>query len=207
MSFAKLQPNPVSVEEDFRLTNLEQYWLQLSSYDLEKIRGRANRIGPAVRLRPEELETFYQNEKRDTITPRSRQVLLIEDSPIQAASVSRVLEAEGVKTHVASTIEEGLEYLRTAPTKPGLIVLDYYLAGITGAECCRLIKSNLENRFIPIVIYSMENRLKVIEECYLAGADYYVVKDGEAEGAEGYSLQLLITAAFIKLNRRRYTSI
>lgn len=131
----------------------------------------------------------------------SKRLLLIEDSPTQAQELKRHYEELGYQVTIARDGESGQEILRTMSEKrthrPELIVLDYLLPGENGIEVCRNIKSQIEFRSIPILIYSIEKRSDCKLQAYQAGADYYVVKDANGQK----TLDALIDAMFARLRR------
>ncbi len=126
----------------------------------------------------------------------AKKVLIVEDSPTQAAKTRFVLEGKGYQVFIATNGNEGV--LQAAETQPDLIVLDVYLPLMSGFEVCKAIKSNFDLRNIPIIMFSNENKLKNMVTAYEMGADYYVVKGDEGERV----LTLLIETVFTRMSRR-----
>lgn len=131
----------------------------------------------------------------------SRTLLLVEDSPTQAAKIRLSLEARGFVVVVAGNGHNAVSCARDEAHKPTLIILDYNLPDIKGIEVCRMLKSDPATRPIPIIMYSAERGLRTMSDAYNAGADYYVVK--EAEGAGGNGLELVVEATMAKIARRQ----
>ncbi|HEV3342189.1 MAG TPA: response regulator, partial [Pirellulales bacterium] len=106
-------------------------------------------------------------------------ILLVEDSRTQALSLVHALEREGWTVDWAPTVEAALEQMNDIA--PDLIVLDYYLPGISGDELCRRIRMNLRTRGIPILMLTMdetnEAQLKGLE----SGADDFLPKSVDSE--------------------------
>lgn len=131
----------------------------------------------------------------------SRRLLLIEDSPTQAQELKQHYEELGYQVTVARDGESGIETLKAMSEshnrRPDLIVLDYLLPGANGIEVCRHLKSQLEFRSIPVLIYSIEKNNDYKLSAYQAGADYYVVKDANGQKI----LDGLIDAMFLRLRR------
>ncbi|HEV3412582.1 MAG TPA: response regulator [Puia sp.] len=73
---------------------------------------------------------------------------------------------------------EVLDYLRTCPTEdlPRLMVIDYKMPGITGAEVLQCIQHEERLRHIPKVIWSTSNNQEYIKEALNSGADDYFAK-------------------------------
>jgi len=99
-------------------------------------------------------------------------VLIVEDEPEMSMILRDNLEYEGFEVAVAVTGEAGLdEALRT---RPGIILLDLMLPGMSGYEVCRRIRSSgLQSRIIMVTARNQElDRIAGLE----LGADDYVGK-------------------------------
>jgi two-component system, chemotaxis family, response regulator PixH len=101
-------------------------------------------------------------------------VLLVEDSPTEADSVSRCLQQEGWRVINAKDVEEAQAKLRQQ--KPDVIVLDVILPGQSGFELCRELKSDVGTSSIPVVIRSSKST--EVDQLWgkMLGADAYVPK-------------------------------
>ena len=134
----------------------------------------------------------------------AKQLLLIEDSPTQAAFFKSHFENNNYQVITAIDGESGIEWLQDCKAKgqpqPHLIVLDYLLPGEDGLAVCKRLKNDMVLRPIPILMYSAEKSLHNMTLAYEAGADYYVVKGGE-DGQR--HLELVIDAIFIRQARTR----
>ena len=104
----------------------------------------------------------------------SQRIILVEDSPTQAAKLCGLLEAEGFAVMPCSSAEEGLRVLGENP--PDLLVVDYYLPGIRGDELCRRIRMNIEARSIPILMFTADDTQATELRGLDSGADDYVSK-------------------------------
>lgn len=124
-----------------------------------------------------------------------RKVLLVEDSPTQAAIMEANFEEAGLNVMVCHDGEKALE--KVPEFSPDLMVLDLQLPGINGIEVCNILKADAQSRIIPVVIYSAENALNYMVEAYEAGADYYVVKDENGQQV----LKLLLESVLMRRNR------
>lgn len=76
---------------------------------------------------------------------------------------------------------EVLDFLRTSPTEdlPQLIVIDYKMPGITGAEVLQCIQHEERLRHIPKVIWSTSNNQEYITRSMNSGADDYFPKPAD----------------------------
>lgn len=104
----------------------------------------------------------------------SRRILLVEDSPTQAARFAQVLGEDGVEVVRAASAEIALKLLENE--RPDLIVLDNGLPSMTGNEFCREIRLNVSARAIPVLMLTAEDSNDAEREGLISGADDYVVK-------------------------------
>jgi two-component system, OmpR family, response regulator MprA len=98
-------------------------------------------------------------------------ILVVEDDQRLAATLERVLSAEGHKVDVAG---DGMEALRRARERPpDLAILDVMLPGLDGIGVCRRLRSTAE---FPILLLTAlggtEERVRGLD----SGADDYLVK-------------------------------
>ncbi|HXM73478.1 MAG TPA: response regulator transcription factor [Candidatus Dormibacteraeota bacterium] len=101
---------------------------------------------------------------------RSR-VLVVEDDARLAATLERVLVAEG---HVVERVGDGLEALRRAREQPfDLVVLDIMLPSLDGVSVCRRLRATAQ---VPVLMLTAlggtSERVRGLD----AGADDYLVK-------------------------------
>jgi len=108
-------------------------------------------------------------------------VLLVEDDPLHATIISRIL-SKTAEVAVASSGEEAVERLCKAvqaggfDSRPNLIVLDLRLPGMSGLDVLVRIKSDRQLRRTPVVILSSSDEPLDIERCFDAGANAFVTK-------------------------------
>ena len=110
-------------------------------------------------------------------------VLLVEDDPLHATIISRILsKTAAADVAVASSGEEAVERLCNAfqadgsDSAPNLIVLDLRLPGMSGLDVLVRIKSDRQLRRTPVVILSSSDEPLEIERCFDAGANAFVTK-------------------------------
>ncbi|NBD32724.1 MAG: response regulator [Cyanobacteria bacterium] len=103
-----------------------------------------------------------------------KNVLLIEDSPTEAAQLQDYLEQEGFSVYRASSSEEA--EIKIKGQKPNLIVLDIILPGKSGFELCRKLKEQPETQKIPIILCSTKNTEVDMTWGKMGGADAYLTK-------------------------------
>jgi two-component system response regulator MprA len=101
----------------------------------------------------------------------SSRILVVEDDVRLAATLERVLEAEGHEVELAG---DGMEALRMARERPpDLVVLDVMLPGLDGIGVCRRLRATAQ---FPILLLTAlggtEERVRGLD----SGADDYLVK-------------------------------
>jgi two-component system phosphate regulon response regulator PhoB len=84
------------------------------------------------------------------------------------------LRASGFETMLASTGEQALAHLRRRV--PDLVVLDVMLPDMTGTEICRLLKSEVRTRHVPVVMLTAKGAEVDRVVGFELGADDYVTK-------------------------------
>jgi len=98
-------------------------------------------------------------------------VLVVEDDPRLAATLDRVLSAEGHDVEIAGDGNEALNRARGRPFD--LVVLDIMLPGLDGISVCRRLRSTGS---VPILLLTAlggtEERVRGLD----SGADDYLVK-------------------------------
>jgi len=92
-----------------------------------------------------------------------KKVLILDDNTDILELVHEVLEYEGLQVRSES---QGTGFTDAAlDFKPDLVLLDYMLPDMSGAELCRLLKAHSELQNIPIILFSA-----------------YILKESDAEG-------------------------
>ena len=99
-------------------------------------------------------------------------ILVVEDDPRLAATLERVLVAEG---HGVEVVGDGLQALRRAREQPfDMVVLDIMLPSLDGVGVCRRLRA--VSAQVPILLLTAlggtDERVKGLD----AGADDYLVK-------------------------------
>ncbi|MBY0548024.1 MAG: response regulator transcription factor [Candidatus Obscuribacterales bacterium] len=99
-------------------------------------------------------------------------ILIVEDDPLIANSLSEWLEMEGHKPQVAYDGLDGLQLLQTSGFD--LAIVDWQLPGIPGTELCRRYRQS--GGRIPIMMLTQRANVIDKETGLDAGADDYVAK-------------------------------
>ncbi len=110
---------------------------------------------------------------------QSELIQIVEDSPIQAKLLERILLGAGYRVIVAKDGAEGLAMAREA--KPAAIVSDINMPVMNGFEMCRAIKTDGALRQIPVILLTMLTETRDVIHGLNAGADCYLNKPYDAE--------------------------
>ncbi len=107
-------------------------------------------------------------------------VLVADDAPDVAARVAELLTEAGAE--VVGTAADGAQALELFElTTPDAVVLDIEMPRLSGLEVLKAIRA-LARRQRPLVIMmTSHNEPAWREACLAAGADHFLLKDGEIE--------------------------
>jgi len=81
-----------------------------------------------------------------------RQVLLIDDNPLQLTVREAILRDAGFQVSVATTAESALATLRGLPERIGVVVTDHIMPGCTGSELVPQIRAL--DSWMPVIVLS-----------------------------------------------------
>ena len=112
-----------------------------------------------------------------TTEPQTRArstVLVADDDRVTREYVAGLLRGHGMQVE---TVENGQQALdRVARGSVDLVLLDIIMPGISGFECCRLLKSMTHDAFLPVVMITAKTDTESRVEGLRIGADDYVCK-------------------------------
>lgn len=83
---------------------------------------------------------------------RKKTILVVEDSPTQAAQTRALLVANGLNVQLAGDGVEGLE--KAVEVHPELIILDLEMPRMNGLEMANALKENPVTNKIPIIFFT-----------------------------------------------------
>lgn len=106
-----------------------------------------------------------------------RRIVVVEDSPTQAARLRVLLEREGWSVRVARDGLEGLSVCEKDP--PDIVLSDIVMPGIDGFELCRRLASTPALAAIPVVLLTSLSAPSDVVHALGAGAANYVTKPYE----------------------------
>jgi DNA-binding response OmpR family regulator len=81
-----------------------------------------------------------------------RQVLLIDDNPLQLTVREAVLRDAGFQVSVATTADSALATLRGLPDRVGVVVTDHIMPGCSGSQLVEQIR--MLNSWMPVIVLS-----------------------------------------------------
>lgn len=79
-------------------------------------------------------------------------ILLIEDSPTEAAVLTQLLERNGHQVTASGSAEDGIDVCRR--DRPDLVLMDVVLPGMNGFQATRALTRDENTRHIPVLIVS-----------------------------------------------------
>ena len=116
-------------------------------------------------------------------------ILLIEDSPTEAAVMAQLLERNGHKVTTSGSAEDGIASCKR--DKPDLVLMDVVLPGMNGFQATRALSRDAETSHIPVLIVSTKNMETDKAWGMRQGARDYIVKPPNEEELIGRINQVL----------------
>ncbi|HEV7229823.1 MAG TPA: response regulator [Bacteroidia bacterium] len=114
------------------------------------------------------------------------EILLIEDSPDDAALAIRALKKQNLANKLVHLKNgaEAIDFLfgegefkdRNLENVPKVILLDLKMPKVNGMEVLAKVKSDARTKCIPIVVLTSSAEDPDIKKCYELGANSYIVK-------------------------------
>ncbi|MFY2556314.1 ATP-binding protein [Corallococcus terminator] len=103
-------------------------------------------------------------------------VWVLDDSSVETEAIRRAL----TPTCQVETFTDGAALLEKLGQEHGLLpdvlVLDWYLPGMSGLEVCRFVRSGPTTSLIPVLLLTVNTRADDVVEALDAGANDYVFK-------------------------------
>lgn len=110
--------------------------------------------------------------------PQGQLVLIVEDEPTIASSLSKLLAAKGYRTQVC---HRGSDALRSAEQEPpAAALLDIHLPDISGLVLSQQLRQRL-GPSRPIIVLSGDTSMENIRSLPHVGADYFMSKPVNCE--------------------------
>ncbi len=112
--------------------------------------------------------------KKEKNTDYVTDILIVEDSPTQAAQIKYLLESNDYKVMVAQNGQQALDWL--SKNKPSLVISDIVMPEMNGFELCEKIKSHEPTEDIPVILLTSLSDPDEIMEGLSSGADSFITK-------------------------------
>ncbi len=106
---------------------------------------------------------------------RTKRVLVVEDSPVQAQALERVLQRRGMEVLWAVNGKIGMEMAREY--LPDVAVLDVEMPEMNGFEMCRALKQDPTTQAIPVIMLTVRAEAEYVLEGLDLGAIDFIPKD------------------------------
>lgn len=106
--------------------------------------------------------------------PEEIVILIVDDVQQNLQLLTHILDKEGYQCSLASSGKEALEMLNMLT--PDLILLDLMMPQMNGLEVCERVKSNPDNKEIPIIFLTASLEEKHLVKAFEVGANDYVTK-------------------------------
>jgi DNA-binding response OmpR family regulator len=103
-----------------------------------------------------------------------QKILVVEDSPTQAARIKYLLENNNYRVEVSINGQKALNWL--SKNKPSLVISDIVMPGMNGFELCKQIKSDINTVQIPVILLTSLSDPEEVIEGLACGADRFLSK-------------------------------
>lgn len=110
----------------------------------------------------------------ETLPPRKRLVLIVDDLPENLQVLAGHLTEAGHEILAASSGPRALALVRNR--KPDIILLDIMMPGMDGLEVCRLLKAEADSADIPVIFITARTETDDILQGFRFGAVDYITK-------------------------------
>ena len=107
-------------------------------------------------------------------------ILIVEDSPVQAASIGELLQEKGLQVLYAPDGQAGL--LMAQRYLPDLIILDLEMPRMNGLDACKYLKASPRTADIPVVMLTQHaDKAELVLAGIDRGAIDFIPKDSFAD--------------------------
>src|SRR6266702_4434148 len=117
------------------------------------------------------------SESKEEMSDKSRaEILVVDDDAMSRRVLAQLLTATGYKCRVCKDGSEALETVHATP--PSLLLLDFDMPGLNGAEVLRRLRSDRHSAVaqIPTIMLTAHGSEESEVSCLQAGADDFVTK-------------------------------
>ncbi|MGZ3958117.1 MAG: response regulator [Flavisolibacter sp.] len=128
--------------------------------------------------------------------PENRKFILLADDDLEDLDLLTEALIELEPTTIIKSVHNGrmlLDFLKQAGDAelPSLIVLDYNMPEVSGAEALQQLNHQPRYQMIPKIVWSTSNNNQYIKECMERGASDYFVKPSSNKELQDLARELL----------------
>lgn len=106
---------------------------------------------------------------------RRARILLVDDEPFILSATAQLLRAAGHQVHTCEQWAGVATIVRNED--PDIVLLDYNMPSLKGDDLCKILKRNVMNPDMKIVIFSSESENDLVRITAECGADGYIRKN------------------------------
>lgn len=119
------------------------------------------------------------NPNKPSFDPRKPIIACIDDSPVLAHSVKKILASVGYQSMIISEPMAGMGLL--AKYRPNLILLDLLMPTVNGYSVCKFLRETSLFKTTPIIILTSKDTIVDRTRAKLAGATDFLTKPPEPQ--------------------------
>jgi DNA-binding response OmpR family regulator len=101
-------------------------------------------------------------------------ILLVDDDINTLEALAYILQRVGYAVIKATSGREALA--KAQADRPGLVILDIMMPGMSGIEVCQALRASPETRYLPVLVLSALGDIRSTTEALMAGANNYLIK-------------------------------
>lgn len=109
------------------------------------------------------------------MTNRTKTVLVVEDSPVQALALINLLQMRDLNVLFAPHGMIGISM--AIRSRPDVIVLDLEMPEKNGLEVCQALKADSQTADIPVIILTAHAEPAIVQLCLTLNATDFIPKD------------------------------
>lgn len=103
-------------------------------------------------------------------------IMIVEDEVILLEAISKKFALSKINTVSCTTGKQALDYLKSLPSLPNAIWLDYYLKDMNGLELMEELKKNPQWSQIPVIVVSNSASEEKVKQMLALGVTKYILK-------------------------------
>lgn len=160
-------------------TNGKAFTPPLSSQPKSRDRDSDTSVNSAKSDRNRTMANQGTNIAKPSFDPRKPIIACIDDSPVLAHSVKKILASVGYQSMTISEPMAGMGLL--AKYRPNLILLDLLMPTVNGYSVCKFLRETTLFKTTPIIILTSKDTIVDRTRAKLAGATDFLTKPPEPQ--------------------------